>query len=281
MNEQFQLKASNIVSNLYNVLYIESFCQNKHKDLIHDIYQRRVDGVVIKKFLDPDATTQLQNCFRNSSFKKIETPFGQVLGNPLFMARNGKKDYFLSANETNHYFDSALNSGLIEKLNTCFWQICGDRIPCSPSEEGENYLFGSFRSMLPNKGGLISHTGNEFVEINKPFGLNWLFSNAQLINGLSYFILAKKPTHGGELILFDALYNDNLFGDEPLNGSRNDKIMSELKCQIVELQEGDMVIFNGGEIWHRVADIRGSENRLTFGGFMAISNDDKQVWYWS
>jgi hypothetical protein len=41
------------------------------------------------------------------------------------------------------------------------------------------------------------------------------------------------------------------------------------------------VIFRGGPIWHRVEDIHGPLSRITFGGFLNITEDGKGIRYYS
>jgi len=46
-------------------------------------------------------------------------------------------------------------------------------------------------------------------------------------------------------------------------------------------QPGDLLMFYGGYIWHRVEDIEGNTPRITLGGFLNFSKDDKELYYWS
>ena len=46
-------------------------------------------------------------------------------------------------------------------------------------------------------------------------------------------------------------------------------------------EPGDLLIFYGGRIWHRVEPILGSKPRITLGGFINFSDDDKKCFYWS
>jgi hypothetical protein len=44
---------------------------------------------------------------------------------------------------------------------------------------------------------------------------------------------------------------------------------------------GDVLIFSGGPIWHRVEDIKGDTSRITYGGFLNFSKDGKELFYWA
>jgi hypothetical protein len=49
----------------------------------------------------------------------------------------------------------------------------------------------------------------------------------------------------------------------------------------IKPKKGDMILFQGGNIWHRVETVRGNIPRITFGGFIGISIDKTKFYYWS
>ena len=42
-----------------------------------------------------------------------------------------------------------------------------------------------------------------------------------------------------------------------------------------------MIVFAGGQIWHKVQAVGGTKERITLGGFLSLSNDDKSVFTWT
>ena len=56
---------------------------------------------------------------------------------------------------------------------------------------------------------------------------------------------------------------------------------SEINLYKVAPNEGDLILFSEGELWHRVSAVVGNVSRLTLGGFMTRSKDDKSLKLWS
>ena len=46
------------------------------------------------------------------------------------------------------------------------------------------------------------------------------------------------------------------------------------------LEKGDLLLFDGGRIWHQVRPVLGQTNRVTIGGFTALSKNHRKVFYW-
>ena len=104
---------------------------------------------------------------------------------------------------------------------------------------------------------------------------------------LSYFVVLQQPDAGGELTIYDMLWDKVKRKESPENNEfvidDNDKpiYVKDVRSFAVKPQSGDILVFSGGPIWHRVEDIEGSVPRITFGGFLNFSNDNEEVYYWS
>ncbi|PCH95437.1 MAG: hypothetical protein COB85_04585 [Bacteroidetes bacterium] len=108
----------------------------------------------------------------------------------------------------------------------------------------------------------------------------------KLEDQLSYFIVLQEPNSGGELVLYDLLYKDtpdHLIEDSAFFNipDERDRALEAYDNMIIKPKAGDMIIFDGGRIWHKVSEIEGALDRITIGGFMAFSNNDKSIYYWS
>ncbi len=44
--------------------------------------------------------------------------------------------------------------------------------------------------------------------------------------------------------------------------------------------KGDIIIFQGGNIWHKIETVMRKNPRISFSGFMEISLDKKKFYYW-
>ena len=42
---------------------------------------------------------------------------------------------------------------------------------------------------------------------------------------------------------------------------------------------GDMIVFAGGQIWHKVETVKGKKSRYRVGGFLTVSKDNKSLYF--
>ncbi len=114
-----------------------------------------------------------------------------------------------------------------------------------------------------------------------------LNSNLDMDNQLSYFVVLQNPEGGGELTLYDLLWKDVQHKDHPENNdyvidlSGQRRYVSDLGQVAVQPMPGDLLIFHGGPIWHRVENIYGRIPRITLGGFINFSTNREHLYYWS
>ncbi len=156
---------------------------------------------------------------------------------------------------------------------------------------GSNTTFSpaNIRVLEPNKGGIHLHSVNYFQKEFPDF-FTYLSDMSNTTEQLSYFVVLRKPEGGGELSLYDlewkeAQYKMDLFENNAIQKKDGTWVDVEDRKQIKKMyinpQPGDMVLFDGGQIWHRVEDILGSQSRITIGGFLTFSYDDSKIYYWA
>jgi len=156
--------------------------------------------------------------------------------------------------------------------------------------EGENQLgvfpHCQFRVLYPNKGLFPVHCGNVFhYEFEKFY--KRLSHKAKIKDQMSFFILLQKPDKGGELVLFDILWEEGqrmvpVDGIQLADGSVIDPIKSrKVKKMTLDLKPGDMLMFSGGPIWHKVTMVEGKHDRITLGGFFSTTADGKNIVTWA
>jgi hypothetical protein len=69
-------------------------------------------------------------------------------------------------------------------------------------------------------------------------------------------------------------------GDKLISSSGEERKIEEFNSQIIDLSPGDLILFDGGNIWHRVENLSGDRDRVTIGGFASIS-DEKEMYVWA
>ena len=104
---------------------------------------------------------------------------------------------------------------------------------------------------------------------------------------LSYFLVLQQSEAGGELTIYDMLWDTVKRKESPENNdfviddNDNPIYVDQVRSFAVKPQPGDILVFSGGPIWHRVEDIKGASPRITFGGFLNFSKNQKELFYWS
>ena len=75
------------------------------------------------------------------------------------------------------------------------------------------------------------------------------------------------------------LFNDTQW--EPGVGLKTVSQLLFKSGQKIKPKPGELLIFNGGHIWHKVEDIKGKSDRITVGGFMDMSADKTKWLFWT
>ncbi len=145
---------------------------------------------------------------------------------------------------------------------------------------------GTFRIFLPNQGGLHVHCGNLF-QAQSEFYYSLIENDIDKNDQLSYFLVIQQPELGGELTIYDMLWKDvkkkksQEENESVIDEGGNTIFLKDVPSFSVKLMLGDILVFAGGPIWHRVENIGGGIPRITLGGFLNYSKDGKELFYWS
>ncbi len=180
-------------------------------------------------------------------------------------------------------FNKRLQS-ILEKL------VGGRSVDVPKGFDGEGrYASGSIRVNYPGQGFIMVHCGNYFQQ-EFPVFYDHLQTEVNVKDQLSYFLTVNPAEIGGELTLFDLLWE----GGQTKESARHDNEVfladgtsldtspnSPLKRSKVKPNAGDLLIFSGGPIWHKVELVEGTQNRITIGGFLAFTEDEKTLKYWT
>jgi hypothetical protein len=255
------------------------------------LYQRRIDGFLIKNVMsNEEADTIICHLGEaNKDFIK-ENPVGFSIPLPFAIARDEQSlnayfkgaEYFIK--ESNNLF----KVDILKRIEKIFRQMSGGREILIPegNKPGSQLAPANIRVLKPHFGGIHLHSGNYFQK-EFPNFFDFLSYKINFLDQLSYFIMLNPPAKGGELTIYDlewkdvqtkaALYENDVV--QKLDGSSLQ--MNTVDRMYLSPQKGDMIMFAGGPIWHRVEDIEGNQPRITVGGFMGFSHDDKEIYYWA
>jgi hypothetical protein len=275
---------------------------NDYPNAIKDIYEKKYNGIIIRNVCSPEEVAKIKTAIETMN-TDIMMPTGVGYTYPRLFAqvvkpdddfsgeRDNIKSYFSECEKLPETLKNHIEFEIKERLESDFSKISGNRtidLPPGIDHEGR-YPGASIRVNYPGKGFIMIHCGNYFQQEFPQF-YDHLTSEVNVKDQLSYFLTVNPAEIGGELTLFDLLWEpgqtktsaraDNevfLTNGESLDTSLN----SPLKRMKVKPEAGDLLIFSGGPIWHKVELVEGNENRITIGGFLSFTEDEGTIKYWT
>jgi len=277
----------------FNFFQLEEPFHRDNSSIVEQIKKREIDGVIAKSILTLQEVAEVKSFLIDLQENLyMTTPSGKIFPKP-FAVINGERanqDAYAEyvALLDNYKLKHASIHLIFKKLNEFISNVASKYKVSSPTLKLNKCTVaeGTFRYLYPNKGGLYVHSGNYFQEQNE-FFYSMLEEDIDMDNQLSYFIVLQNAEQGGELTLYDLIWEKGQIKDTPLNNEfvldKEGKkiIIKDLINLKLRPQPGDLLMFYGGYIWHRVEDIEGNTPRITLGGFLNFSKDDQELYYWS
>ena len=270
-------------SSLKNWISIDAESVRDYPDGINQIYRGELNLMLIKKVFSEAEIFNAKTRIEKKNHEGLaHHRFGEILGFSRLQPGFNKETFFKESlpfrEELNQIFGIDFEAR-IEKILT---KISGGRNVEIPAENPNGvYIPATVRIFHPNKVDILPvHTDNEHFEMHQ-VSCAHLNQIAKLQDSLSYLIVIEKPEKGGELVLYDLLWEQTPQTlKEQFDTAVRARHLEQLNKKYLAPNPGDMVIFNAGRIWHKVSDIQGKKNRITVGGFMSISKDNEKVFYW-
>lgn len=250
-------------------------------DAIEQIYDGSLDGLTIRGvFSDEEVATGVQRAREHAD--EFRDHGEQIMfGTALVGADDARKDYFAGAPVINDRIGTLFDVDFVGRVAGVLSTLGGGRPAVVPEEEGRgSYVPATLRFLPPGRGVMHAHTANEFCNAWDAYA--HLREIARMWNSLSYFVVGQAPDSGGELTLYDLMWDDTPDDVRALGMSQErDDLLARFDTSPIRLTAGDMIVFTGGRIWHRVTPVDGATERVTIGGFVALSQDEERVLFWS
>lgn len=269
---------------------------DKSPNALELIRMRTIDGVLIKNVLSNNqCNTIIGNLHKLSPKQKFEIhgcggflypiTFNQLRPDDNYNVF--KERYFKEALEFRKNFTQIFEVDIENIIRTIFSSISGGRPILVPPgiSNYETMMPATLRVFEAGRGGVFPHCHNNYdKELNSEL-VNHFRTFIDFDNQISFFIMIKKPEYGGQLTLFnvEAKEAEQKRGDKDIlryDGSIFDTSLPSNK-NLIEVDEGDMFIFAGGNIWHQIEEIQGKKDRITIGGFGTFSKSNSEFYYWS
>lgn len=255
--------------------------------LINAVHQNKIDGFILKNVFSKEEVNhflELTNKIQKENF--LNTNTGTIIPDPFATISDldERLQNYISKRKT---FDGFGFDTVLKKLDNVMNQIgkpFNIQVPKLHYDQS-NAVPATIRHFYPNMGGLFVHCGYLF-QVQSP--IYYQAVEAMKKEGqLSFFVVMQRPDSGGELTLYDMVWENVNDKDFPENNEfvldRNgDKVyLSDVNSKKFNPEPGDLLIFYGGRIWHRVEPIIGTKPRITLGGFINFSDDEQTCFYWS
>jgi hypothetical protein len=148
----------------------------------------------------------------------------------------------------------------------------------------QEHLPFSFRVLYSNKGGLFVHKDSALLSYVKQPVADKIRPHIRSETMMSWFFTLQCPKEGGELWVAHSRYaNYEKEGQFHLKDPVGNKLnLDELEHIKITTPACSLLMFNGGNHWHKVIPPSDTScNRITLGGFMALSTDGEKIYYWS
>ncbi len=260
----------------WNILDIQSL--DNGLDSIDLLYTDELDGILIKNVFSTKEIEIARKHIESLLPEFEQIIYGEKFGFSLMEATNDLNEYFQKASD----FRLQLNQIFADEFETRIFNIFNHlhslkNIKLLDRKNDDICIPAQIRIVHPGKGGLKAHTDNEVFEKYQVY--NHLKEIKKDVDILSYFIVIDKPDKGGELVLYDLLREQTTLSmKQDFYSCQRDSFLDNFRKQYINPEIGDMVIFNGGRIWHKVADFDGDKNRITVGGFLLSSQDNQKIY---
>lgn len=264
---------------------------------VDDMLEVREGGFIVRNFLSSEEARQITRKFQDlpsgmvaevyEGFKTYPKSFSQS-EEAVLSGKVSPENYHAGAMEFRNGFASNFGldvEGRIRSVFASLWPKMSLEVARDRDAFGSFMPF-TFREMRPGPGFLISHCGKLFSRGHQGF-YDRLSHFTENDHQISFFMVLQSAEAGGELTLYDLLWKD--VQNRPVPGTvvtlegkeLNLEDPVEVPQEKLNLQVGDLLVFNGGDIWHRVEYVKGSRSRITLGGFLSLSPDHQEIFMWA
>ena len=289
-DETKRITGENIFFNFIEVPFEK---MSESGDIIQKIKSGEVHGFVLKNLFSKQEIADILKAIEKPIAEKaMVTPSGKMYPTPFAIVSN-------SGERLDAYYES-INT--LDTLTTTepSLQLVRDRVEQFFKAVGANYKVsvpinkvkglpvseGCYRIFYKDKGGLFVHCGNLFQQQSEYY-YSLLANDIDMNDQLSFFFNLQNTEVGGELTIYKMLWKDVVGkatpdeNDSVIDANGNTIYLKDVEQFTVKPESGDILVFSGGPIWHRVENIKGDTPRITYGGFVNFSKDGKEIFYWS
>ncbi|APR79831.1 Hypothetical protein A7982_05178 [Minicystis rosea] len=250
---------------------------------LQELYDRTLVAVIVRGVFSTAVMADVVDRLERGEIElpRINPPVfkGHVLGRPLVAADETLTNYLDDAERFRTGCKALFGAPVDERVQQVLAGLAGGRPVVVPTaEDGRSYLAATIRVLVEGDR-LPLHYENETFKNPVMKRLGPSLDRASL---LSYYIPMAMPDGGGELRIYPI---DCLEGGDSLihrlgGDDKARPLFEERGFDVLRPGVGDMLVFDGGRLYHEVTPVRGRA-RWTMGGFFAPSSDHRRICFWS
>jgi hypothetical protein len=253
-------------------------------DAIREMYAGTLGGLVIRNVYAPEEMARVAAMLEAGTTDYPRTSFPARF-NAHFFGRclDGSEpelDLYLEDAERFRTETLAIFRGSApfeDRMEETFRALAGGRAVELPRFRDRAYAPATIRILLEN-GQIGTHCGNEAATRPAYTHLNEIIDRGDQI---SFFLTLQEPEAGGELVVYSLKWTD-IDGTRIVGGRSNvNDLLGEAEWMAISPRAGDLLLFDGGRYFHRVAKVKGKTTRFTIGGFMMFDRAGAKIFYWS
>ena len=263
---------------------------------LDDIMSRKIDGVIVHNALAEAQIQQILAGLRKMGNNLMDKEGFQIFTYPETFFQLAVdfddwaeyQEYFQERREFWQKFKDDFTIDLVGIVSDILGHLAGGKsVDPPPGTNNQGFCNPlTIRAYPLGDGHLATHCDRSF-HYEYPAFFSHLREVSNIENQLSYFITLQTPEIGGKLILYHIEWKEaqekvseviikDLSGKE-----RNLENERDVPNQSLQLRVGDLIVFPGSHIWHSVSKVKGTHPRITAGGFITRTKDQKGFYIWS
>jgi hypothetical protein len=220
---------------------------------LHELFAGEYGAIVIEKVFSPEECAQIVRNVQTASIQWALSPEYLLAGGLLMFAKN-KREYF----EHKSALQACLGDlNILNRVREQFSRMC-QGVQIYTFADGHEAAPFSIRELKP-EGEIAIHS-----EHDRWPGMEDFHQTIDLSTQLSFYLQLRSGEAGG-VLQFVRPTPDSIQWSIPMPAT-------------IPLDEGDIIIFDGGRINHQVSKLKGNKSRWTLGGFASLTLNILYIW---
>lgn len=245
---------------------------------LDSILLRKYNAVIIRDIFEKNKVEDIKKRIADFSNEQTIKSFGNILGHVLHNAGDFE-EYIKKSEQFVPILNNILNTDFKSWYENLFLLLNPSK-PVLNAHINNNYLLAAnIKLMDAGLKGLEPH--NELSLYNEIPSISILKDFFHIDEQLSFYVQISKPQAGGRLILYNFYYKNNFINKLSIHHPLVRFILFFKKKQVIDLNEGDAILFNAGRVWHKIENLKGSKKRITIQNFINLSFNKKTYSYWT